>query len=166
MEKKKLLFLDIDGVLNPTSNIIHRKQKGESTSSYFIKLPGDKLYRLKKIINYTGAEIIISSSWRIGYDSKTDTQSKAIINLSNQLTNYGMYISDITPIHYDRNRGNEIEHYLSLFTKRNGYRPKYIIIDDDIFDIIELHKGHIIQTTNMLGLQDEHVNIAINLLNN
>ena len=40
--KKKLLFLDIDGVLNPNTNIWHRKQKGESTSSFKIKLPGDK----------------------------------------------------------------------------------------------------------------------------
>lgn len=164
--KKKLLFLDIDGVLNPNTNIWHRKQKGEPTSSFKIKLPGDKLYRLKKIIMATNADIIITSSWRIGFRTGTMEPSPAIINLSNQLESYGLYITGCTPLHYDRNRGEEISHYLNIFIKENKYLPQYAIIDDNISDIVNLHKGHIIKTTTLLGLQDEHVNIAISLLNN
>lgn len=166
MIRRKLIFLDVDGVLNPTTNLIKRKEKGEPTVSHLIKLPGDKIYRLKKIVNATNAEIILSSSWRIGFNRATMTPSPAVINLDRQLTAYGINISDWTPLHYDRNRGNEILHYLTVFIKNNKYKPKYIIIDDDIQDIIDLHRGHIIHTNTMLGLQDEHVNIAINLLNN
>lgn len=162
---KKLLFLDIDGVLNPNTNIWYRKKKGEPTSSYYIKLPGDKIYRLKKIIDITGADIVITSSWRIGYRRGIMEPSPSMINLSNQLANYGLHISGCTPLHYDRHRGNEISHYLNNFYKENKYIPKYIIIDDNISDIVPDHRGHIIQTTTLLGLQDEHVNIAINLLN-
>lgn len=165
MNEQKLLFLDVDGVLNPTINIIMRKRKGEPTISDKIILPGDKIYRLKKIVDSTNASIVVSSSWRIGYNRHTMTPSPAIINLRNQLANYSIRISDWTPLHRDRNRGNEIKEYLDNFAMRNGYFPKYIIIDDDIGDLLYHHKGHIIHTTTRLGLQDEHVNIAVNLLN-
>lgn len=164
--QRKLIFLDVDGVLNPSTNIWYRKQKGEPTSSYYIKLPGDKLYRLKKIVRDTGGEIIISSSWRIGFDRNLMEPSPSIINLSNQLANYGLSISGFTPLHNNRHRGNEISNYLMTFIRINKYKPKYIIIDDNIQDIIGQHKGHIIHTNSVLGLQDEHVHIAINLLNN
>ena len=163
--ERKLIFLDIDGVLNPSTNIWHRKQKGEPTSSYYIKLPGDKLYRLKKIVKETGGEIIISSSWRIGFDRNLMEPSPSIINLSNQLAKYDIFISGFTPLHYDRHRGREINNYLMNFIHKNGYKPKYIIIDDDIKDIVGQHRGHIVHTNTVLGLQDEHVRIAINLLN-
>ena len=166
MYQKKLIFLDVDGVLNPNTNIHMRKQKGEPTVSHLIKLPGDKIYRLKRIVDSTGAEIILSSSWRIGFNRATTTPSPAVVNLNNQLSKYGISITDWTPLHSDRNRGNEILHYLTLFIKNNKYKPKYIIIDDDIGDLLYLHKGHIVHTNTTLGLQDEHVNIAINLLNN
>lgn len=166
MIKKKLIFLDVDGVLNPSTNIIMRHRKGQPTSSYHIKLPGDKIYRLYKIVKATNAEIILSSSWRIGSDRYRMILSPAAKNLNNQLNNYGINISDLTPLHNDRNRGDEILHYLTIFIKNNNYEPSYIIIDDDIGDLLKFHKGHIVHTNSTLGLQDEHVNIAINLLNN
>ena len=118
------------------------------------------------IVKSTGAEIIISSSWRIGFDRNTMEPSPSVINLSNQLARYGLSISGFTPLHNDRHRGREISSYLSTFIYKNGYRPKYIIIDDDIQDIVNEHRGHIVHTNTVLGLQDEHVRIAINLLNN
>lgn len=49
---KKLLFLDIDGVLN-------------TTGKYFSKdLNPDCLKQLERIIRSTGAEIVLSSQWR------------------------------------------------------------------------------------------------------
>lgn len=162
----KLIFLDVDGVINPLVNIRIKKMRGEPTSSYYIQLPGDKLYRLRKIIDGTGAKIILSSSWRIGYDRSTMTPSPSVINLNTQLQRYGMYIYGFTPLDYNRNRGKEISMYLKLYERRFGYIPKYIIIDDELSDILGRHRGHCVKTTSLLGLQDEHVNIAINLLNN
>lgn len=162
----KFIFLDVDGVINPLINIRIKKQRGEPTSSYHIQLPGDKLYRLKRIVDNTGAKIILSSSWRIGFDRGTMTPSPSVINLSSQLQRYGMTISGFTPLQYDRHRGTEISIWLARFQKQFGYMPKYIIIDDELCDIIDTHRGHCVKTTSLLGLQDEHVNIAINLLNN
>ena len=91
--------------------------------------------------------------------------SPAFINANNQLNAYGMNIIDYTPITKNRHRGTEIQWWINIFERDNGYKPNYIIIDDEICDLLDLHRGHIIKTTSLLGLQDEHVNIAINLLN-
>ena len=81
MNKEKFIFLDIDGVLNPNVNIHMRKLKGESTCADSIKLPGDKLYRLKRICNDTGAKVVVSSSWRIGFKRDASIPSPSHINL-------------------------------------------------------------------------------------
>ena len=164
MIKEKFVFLDIDGVLNPNVNIHMRKKKGEPTSADYIKLPGDKLYRLKRICRDTSAKVVVSSSWRIGFD-KYMNPSPAYMNFYNQAIAYNIPVIGWTPLHNDRNRGREISHWLMVFIKQNGYKPVYVIIDDNISDIVSLHKGHIIQTTTLLGLQDEHVNITISILN-
>ena len=165
MEKIKIIFLDIDGVLNPSVNIWMRKKKGESTNSNNIILPGDKIYRLKRIVNSTNASIVMSSSWRLGFKSATFEPSKSYQNAYNQLARYGIYMIGWTPLHKDRNRGIEIQWWLNQFYETNHYIPNYVIIDDNIRDLLELHSGHIIKTTTILGLQDEHVNIAISILN-
>lgn len=166
MERTKVIFLDVDGVLNPLVNIYMRKEKGEPTSSYYITIPGDKIYRLKQIVDKTNAILIMSSSWRLGFVASTMTPSKSYTNLNNQLMKYGIQLSGWTPVHKDRIRGIEINWWLESFMRTNGYKPKYIILDDDLQDLIGFHKGHIVRTTSLLGLQDEHVNIAISLLNN
>lgn len=165
MEKVKVIFLDVDGVLNPLVNIYMRKKKGEPTSSYHITIPGDKIYRLKQIVDRTGAILIMSSSWRLGYIASNMTPSRSYINLNNQLMRYGLQLQGWTPVHKDRIRGIEINWWLESFIRNNGYKPKYIIIDDELEDLINYHRGHIIKTTSLLGIQDEHVNIAVNLLN-
>jgi hypothetical protein len=54
---KKLLFLDIDGVLNDPGEIWLTPPLGP-----------DKLTRLQKICFFTGCEIVLSSSWRFYTD--------------------------------------------------------------------------------------------------
>lgn len=160
MIKIKVIFLDIDGVLNPLTNIYYKKKNNQPTSSYFIKFPGDKIYRLKRICDCTKASVVISSSWRIGFNVNTMEPSKSYKNICNQLIPYGINIIGWTPLHQDRNRGREIAQWLDTHNDISNY----IIIDDEVSDILPLHRGRIVKTTSMLGLQDIHVNIAINLL--
>lgn len=165
MEKIKVIFLDVDGVLNPKINMQIQRDKGQPTDSYSIKIPGDKIYRLKKLVKNTNAILIMSSSWRLGFRYSTMEPSPAYQNINNQLMKYNMQLSGWTPLHKDRNRGIEITWWLMNFTKTHGYKPKYVILDDKIDDMIPIHTGHIVQTTSLLGLQDEHVIIATNILN-
>jgi hypothetical protein len=161
----KVIFLDVDGVLNSKINMKIRRENGESTSSYYVKIPGDKIYKLKRIVDNTDAAIVLSSSWRIGYSRSSMTPSPAFMNLVNQLEPYGLHIYDWTPLDKNRNRGYEIHKWLYGYKYANGYFPNYIILDDNIADLIPLHRGHIIKVNSLLGLQNEHVNIAVNILN-
>lgn len=165
MEKDKILFLDVDGVINPLINIRIKKLNRLPTSSYYIQLPGDKLYMLRKIIDRTGAKIVLSSSWRIGFNRATMEPSPSVVNLANQLSRYGMSIYGYTPLHPERHRGTEISMWLNTYKDRNGYIPNYIVIDDELSDIIDMHRGHCVKTMSLIGLQEEQVNIAISLLN-
>lgn len=158
---KNILFLDVDGVLNSEINRRIKKESSKSLSAYHIQLPGDKLFKLKRIIIATNAKIVLSSSWRLGGTSYDP--SYAQLNLEKQLNNYGMSIYDITPSSKDRNRGVEIYLWLNNFYMKNGYIPRYVILDNVIHDLIDYHKGHIVKIPELIGIQDKHVSITINL---
>ena len=58
----KVIFLDIDGVLNNQTLLYH----------YGLDyIDGDMVELLKHVVSATGAEIVLSSSWRLdGYSKK------------------------------------------------------------------------------------------------
>lgn len=161
MNQTNILFLDVDGVLNSELNKRIKQRNNMSISSYRIELPGDKLFKLKRIISATNAKIVLSSSWRLG--GSVGNPSYAQRNLENQLNKYGMEIFSITPSFYTRDRGAEIYSWLHIFKERNGYVPNYVILDNVIYNLIQYHKNHIVMVPESIGLQDKHVAIAINL---
>jgi histidinol phosphatase-like enzyme len=57
----KVIFLDIDGVLN--SEEFLKKNKNEAIDRNNVSI-------LKKIIDKTGAFIVMSSAWRLWFDDK------------------------------------------------------------------------------------------------
>ena len=52
----KVIFLDIDGVLNCRSS--------KSRCGCYIGIDNDKVKRLRQIVEATGAEIVLCSSWK------------------------------------------------------------------------------------------------------
>lgn len=153
----KVIFLDVDGPINTDLNIIYHRSNGMSASSNYIILPRENLLNLKYIISRTHAKIVLSSSWR--------KDSKAIMNLSNQLYEYNMRIYDYTPIDKYGVRGLECKQWLETFNLKRGYYPKYVIIDDKTQDIVNYHRGHCITVCTKYGLTRELADIAINILN-
>lgn len=59
----KVIFLDIDGVLN--SDAYMKKQLDNSSEGIKSEIDPATLILLKKAVDTTGAKIILSSSWRI-----------------------------------------------------------------------------------------------------
>lgn len=84
---RKVIFLDIDGVLNQDNG-------GPKIEECFVK-------RLAHIVEETGAEIVLSSSWRGAYASyvKPDYnyQNKDVALLISLLDKYQLSIMDVTP---------------------------------------------------------------------
>lgn len=129
----KVIFLDVDGVLNSS-------QDGNS-----IRLRTDShLELLEHIVRETGAKVVLSSSWRIG-------PAKALNNLHKRLEEYGLEIMDSTPDLGSLCRGDEIRQWL----KNNGeYVEKFVILDDED-NMAEFTETNLVQTDSKIGLQAE-----------
>jgi hypothetical protein len=134
----KIIFLDIDGVLNKI---------GSPTVGGIYDIDLIFLPILKKIIESTNSEIVLSSTWR-----KTDKNKKRVEEVLGQ---FGLKIKDCTEIFLKNKkfsqrveRKEEIQEWLD----RHPAVKKFAIIDDDPDACID---GHFFQTTCQTGLTVE-----------
>lgn len=82
----KIIFLDVDGVLNSSTYI--------NKETYHIKQ--EKVRFLKNIVDHTGANIVLTSTWKAGFDKKTGKKAEYYMILERSLEEYGLKIFDIT----------------------------------------------------------------------
>ena len=154
---KKIILLDIDGVLNSEINQDYNFSKGRWSSRNLV-LDSDAIRCLKEIVDKTGAEIILSSTWR--YPDEDDSfVSKE--NFIRQLGLSGMTLSGETPQLPEYDRAAEILAYLN----EHPEVTHFVIIDDDI-DLMkheELRK-HLLHTNYRIGLVKSEIDEAINIL--
>lgn len=114
------IFLDIDGVLNKSSQWKRMYSLDKECIESFCQ------FALK-----TKGEIIITSSWRSGFvGTMSEDNTPQIKRLEELLGEHGVTIKDKTPILKGRKRDAEIERYLYL-NSASGECANYIIIDDD-----------------------------------
>lgn len=168
----KVVFLDIDGVLNSLDDVISHKKCDIWSHFLYNNVATNKVELLQKIINQTNAKIVVSSSWRYGFNTQYPLKTikrnlmvkvakKKMRVLRNKLSRYGMDIFDTTP--YDSNykyRGDEIREWLN----NHPNTQKFIILDDHN-DMCEFTYTNLIQTNYLHGLQQTHVDKAIQFLN-
>jgi len=139
----KIIFLDVDGVLN------------SARDGYSINLENDYHFEmLKRIVDATGANIVLSSSWRIGFSVLSLPEK----NLMERLEKYGMEIMDFTPC-MTGTRGDEIREWLSI----NGPVESFVILDDE-GDMAEFKETNLVKTNTSVGLQEKDVDKAIDIL--
>ncbi len=113
----KIIFLDIDGVLN--SDEYFDKISNLDIQGIEQEIDIEKVKLLKEAINETGAKVVLSSSWR--YTRKGQ-------QLKELLSNYEIYV-DSTPF-IQNERGLEIKQWLS----ENQCIEDFVILDDELFD--------------------------------
>ena len=107
MKEIKVIFLDIDGVLNCAKT--KERYRG------CIGVDKQLLKRLLRLVEKTGAKLVLSSTWRLGDDWQSS------------MARYGVPVSMRTPYHGGSIRGEEIDEWLRL----HPYVKKYAIVDDD-----------------------------------
>lgn len=89
----KIVFLDIDGVLNSSFwNEAHQKEISDGTL-----IDEGKIKLLAQLIKRTNAEIILHSGWRFWFDSETTPLRPESEKLVNMLADEGLKISGMTP---------------------------------------------------------------------
>lgn len=149
----KIIFLDVDGVLNN----IHSTERCRG----FIGIEDSKVEILKEIVNKTCAKIVLSSTWKYGWEKNINDCDGHGTYLNSKLAYSGLKAIDKTKDLSDR--GEEILEWVN----RNNI-TEYIVIDDEIFkDFEELGiVNRLVKTTfygKDGGLQQEHIAKAIKL---
>lgn len=151
---KKLIFLDIDGVLN-SHDWYERREKlaPDCTREEFRKNEFDPyaVQRLQRILAETNAEVVLSSTWRLY--KKDHTYIREIV----------CDFIDITPECTSRIRGSEIYMWMKENIPYNE-PVKYAILDDDS-DMLMWQQDSFFQTSFMSGLTDEITEQVIEHLN-
>ena len=122
--KLKVIFLDIDGVMNSTDYIINYALKN-NIEGILAEIDPKAIQMLKFALDVTGAQIVLSSSWR--------ECPKYYEELKELFSKYDINLNEKTPIHNTCKRGLEIKQYL----KEHPNIEQYLILDDEIFDFYE-----------------------------
>lgn len=132
----KVIFLDVDGVLNSAQD------------GYSIRLRTDShLKLLQRIIKETGAKIVLSSSWRIGF-------TPASRNLLARFKEYGLELMDCTPELPGSCRGDEIRQWLT--DNVYNYDIENFVILDDEANMAEFTDKNLVQTDTNIGLEKQN----------
>lgn len=187
-KRMKLIFLDIDGVLNSANYMVKRK---EAKRELFLKKDSEadkREYRiamacedidtnavtmLNGIVFATDARVVISSTWR---------KSFGLNILQEILTRCGFSdarrIIGVTPcLYFERNneygyhnsvvRGCEIKAWVEMNKGVIGHKVSklpYVILDDDS-DMLYWQRNNFIQCDPLVGLTEVDAINAINILN-
>ncbi len=113
----KVIFLDVDGVLNSDeyfNNLKNLKKQGIES-----EVDVDKIILLKSAVDRIGAKVVLVSSWRY---TKNGEALKAL------LSEHGI-VADITP-YINNERGLEIKKWL----EDHPDTEDFVVLDDEVFD--------------------------------
>ena len=160
---KKVLFLDFDGVLNPKL-----WNRGKPSDNYGVLFVSKAVANLKKILDETGADIVVSSSWKCMGLSTLQKMWKErglpgnIIDITPDYMSEELLMNpDIDNDEVLKFRGYEIKGWLS---KHGDEVSNYAIIDD-MDDIIPEQQPHFVWTDEEKGLTEGNAAEVIMILN-
>lgn len=155
----KVVFLDIDGVLNSMDYLhawhgLQHSMPGFKTYTRFDEY-GDAfdprcVMNFETVLRKTDAKIVVSSTWRM-------MGLKKFRLMWEQRKLYGE-ILDVTGRSSDRIRGQEVQEWLGV------YKPdEYVILDDDS-DFLPEQMPHFVQTDGLFGLTWGDAKKAVEIL--
>ena len=159
----RIIFLDVDGVLNCSTS---KSYCHDDICGVITGIDSDKVKRLAKIVEATGAEIVLSSDWKDGWSKYYTSQKPSHAKyLDNHLYKKGkLTIKDKTPSTSKGSwfRGEEILAYL----RSHKDVENYVILDDTFFEDFSIKEisEHLVLTEYKVGLTDDDVEKAIRIL--
>ena len=149
----KVIFLDFDGVLNSAKSPVDSGTDG-------LVIESGKMELLKQIVDATGAEIVLSTSWREYWSADPGKCGSTGARIRQIFDAHGLRILDKTPVLHTR-REQEIVSWLEAHPEVR----EFVVLDDRLMGDERL-KGHIIKTSFYFGGLDEtDVQSAIKRLN-
>ncbi|KAG7361228.1 hypothetical protein IV203_036328 [Nitzschia inconspicua] len=155
----KILFLDIDGVLLPFP-----KKEDHDNDALF---PQSTVQALQHLLKETGAELVLSSTWRVRPDFVHD--------IVVCLQEYGVGIQrflDITDPNMHSERQWEIAKWLTDHQQPGSTIVWLALDDENLLDgdanqrFRKVFEGHVVQTKSDVGLTMEDAIRGLDLWNN
>jgi len=161
----KVIFLDIDGVLNSNFwNDNHQKEISDGTL-----IDEEKIKLLAQLVNNTNSKIILHSGWRFWFNSELKPICKVAQKLVDLFRYEGLAIDGVTPdltTEEIRNtkkfslvKAEEILSWLKLHNDVSGW----VVLDD-----LELHneqiERHQVKPDQKIGLTVENIEEAEKIL--
>jgi hypothetical protein len=159
-DRPPVLFLDVDGVINDREFLgSTAREQGETRVNGVITrwdpiehIDDARVTRLNVILEATGADIVLSTSWRLAYE-----QSAIVRMLRKRGLSCDVRVIDCTPSIPARGRHLEIKRWLSC----QYVKPRFVILDDDQEAGVGLEDFYVRVED---GLEDRHVERAIQIL--
>ena len=154
LEMSKIVFLDIDGVLN-TGWWYSQMDRNTPKDKYGYAFDPNAVANLKKIVDEMGADIVISSSWKsFGFSGLEDMwqdrglPGKLIVITPNSVSDEMLLNADLDHMELFSIRGMEIKEWLDKHGKNVSH---YVIIDDMDNFLIE-QQSNFVQTDPEVGV--------------
>lgn len=155
----RVIFLDIDGCLNCS----YTKEKLEG----YIFVMDSKVELLKEIVDRTGAKIVLSSDWRLGwFDHEAGINNRNVrmfLALRDKLEEHGLELFDKTPDFSYNQRGEEIDAWLKSW--QGEPIDSFVCIDDMNGRWLRPHADRLVRTSFAKGMLPKHVELAVKILN-
>jgi hypothetical protein len=137
----KVLFLDVDGVLNSKLYYKNSFNPNENHSRF----DAYSVFLIKQLIEEFSLKIVITSTWRAGMVDKLMSELKR-----NELLTY-LHKDSFTPVIRLAQRGEEIKAWLA----KHPEITEFVIIDDNE-NMLEEQKTRFVKTDIFAGLLDEN----------
>lgn len=152
---EKILFLDIDGVLNSVAyDRIRTREQGNIDET--------RLPLIRELIEKTNARIVLTSSWRKHWSSEAVLCDMIGQDINQVFATHGLQIYDKTPALKSNDRAAEIRLWLSEHEEVKAFA----IFDDIAFGWGEDLREHLVTTNPRIGrgLEQSHVDRAAEIL--
>ena len=163
----KVIFLDIDGVLN-TKWWYTQMDRNTPKDKYGYAFDPKAVANLRRIVEETGAIIVISSSWKCMGLSQMEEMwdvrnlpGKIVGITPNSVSDELLVNADIDSIELFHIRGEEIKEWLT----RHGRHVSHYVIIDDMDNMLPEQQSIFVQTNPEVGITEDDANKAIAILN-
>lgn len=150
---RSIIFLDFDGVLNTERYQARLAVDGKPIKDHWGPLfDPHAVANLRKIIEATDADIVITSSWRY-------LQRLGSLRMMWEVRGLPGEVLDTLPCGASYiSRGEEIEYWLN-----SHGQPDYVIIDD-LDDFYPTQRDRYVETNPIVGITDADAKRAIEIL--
>lgn len=156
----KIVFLDVDGVLNYTEWYVSDRNPGNLDGQ---EADIDPLCaeRVNRICAETGAKIVLTSDWRINWPYCIDRIEKGGIEKGLIIDKTPEHIWAVHVPRWYKSRGAEINEWLLNHPECDNY-----VILDDRTDMAESQMSNFVHVNSLCGLDETDVEFALKILQN